>query len=82
MCLEKNDSPLKIVKSDGSIDHLEVKTFDHFNNHYLSLASLLISGLEGLKHKGTLSSVLDLDLPSLSEEQKSNLNLKNLPSCF
>ncbi len=59
--------------------HFELKTSDSTGNPYLALGATIAAGLDGVKRKLPLSSSVDFDPGTLSEEERLALDIEELP---
>ena len=62
--------------------NIEFKPADGSANPYLALNALLLAGLEGIEKKIDPGEELTVDPASLSREELSNRNIRELPCCL
>lgn len=75
-----NRSPLiRIPASRGSGARVELRCPDPSANPYLALAVCLAAGLDGIRNKLTPPESVDLNIFAMSEEEKAERGIKNLP---
>eukprot|EP01123_Difflugia_compressa_P001893 TRINITY_DN123_c10_g1_i1.p1 TRINITY_DN123_c10_g1~~TRINITY_DN123_c10_g1_i1.p1 ORF type:complete len:451 (+),score=81.06 TRINITY_DN123_c10_g1_i1:173-1525(+) len=60
--------------------HFELKTVDATSNPYLTIGSIIVCGLDGLKNKRTLPKPVSLDPGSLTPEEREKLSIVQLPA--
>lgn len=78
---DNREASIRVVReSDGKIKHFEFKTSDATSNPYLSLGSIICSGVHGIHEKLRLPDPVQLDPALLEEEERSKRNIKDLPS--
>lgn len=76
-----NRSPLiRIPASRGSGARVELRCPDPAANPYLALAVCLAAGLDGIKNKLTPPDSVDKNIFTMSEEEKTEKGIKNLPT--
>lgn len=75
-----NRSPLiRIPSSRGENTRVELRSPDSAANPYLALAVCLAAGLEGIKQKLTPPASIDKNIFTMTEEEKKELGITNLP---
>lgn len=78
---DNREASIRVVReSDGSIKHFELKTSDATSNPYLSMGSIICSGVHGIHEKLQLPEPVQLDPAQLDEDERSKRNIKDLPS--
>ncbi len=76
----KNRSPLiRIPAARGEGTRVELRSPDSASNPYLVLATCLMAGLEGIEKKIMPPNSVDKNIFSMSEEEKDELGIENLP---
>ncbi|MGM0216513.1 type I glutamate--ammonia ligase [Enterococcus sp. AZ109] len=76
----QNRSPLiRVPESRGVSTRLELRSVDPSANPYLALAVLLKAGLDGIKNELTPPSVVDRNIYIMSEEERKDANIGDLP---
>lgn len=77
----QNRSPLiRIPSSRGISTRIELRNPDPACNPYFALAVCLAAGLDGIKRKLTPPPAVDVNIYELSEQQRKEYGVKNLPS--
>ena len=77
----KNRSPLsRVPAARGLSTRIEVRHPDPASNPYLALAVLLKAGLDGIKNKTKLAAPIDRNIYVMSEEDRKEAGIENLPS--
>lgn len=77
----KNRSPLiRIPAARGLSTRIEVRHPDPAANPYLALAVLLKAGLDGIKSKTKLPAPIDRNIYVMSEEERREAGIDNLPA--
>jgi len=77
----KNRSPLiRIPAARGLSTRIEVRHPDPSTNPYLALAVMLKAGLDGIKNKTKLADPIDRNIYVMSEEDRKEAGIENLPS--
>lgn len=80
---DNREASIRVVREpDGNIKHFEFKTSDATSNPYLSLGSIICSGMNGVHEKLVLPEPVQLDPDKLEEEERLKRNIKDLPSCL
>jgi glutamine synthetase len=75
-----NRSPLiRVPAGRGSAARLELRCPDPCANPYLMLAVCLAAGLDGIKNELMPPDSMDMNLFSLSDKERLDLNIENLP---
>ena len=83
--IENREAPIRLIEplSKGNlVTNFEVKSMDHTANQYIGLAAIIIAGIEGLKQKLRLPIPYDSDPSYLSEIERTQLNITELPKSF
>lgn len=76
-----NRSPLiRIPAARGSSARVELRCPDPSANPYLALAVCLAAGLDGIRNKITPPDSVDLNIFTMTEEEKAAKGIKNLPA--
>ncbi|MGB8453440.1 MAG: type I glutamate--ammonia ligase [Anaerocolumna sp.] len=76
-----NRSPLiRIPAARGSSARVELRCPDPAANPYLALAVCLAAGLDGIKNKLTPPDSVDMNIFAMSDEEKAEKGIKNLPT--
>ncbi|QHQ61271.1 type I glutamate--ammonia ligase [Anaerocolumna sedimenticola] len=76
-----NRSPLiRIPAARGASARVELRCPDPAANPYLALAVCLAAGLDGIKNKLTPPDSVDMNIFTMTEEEKADKGIKNLPS--
>ncbi len=76
----RNRSPLvRIPAKRGMSTRIELRSPDSAANPYLALASVLMSGLDGIKNDISLPPAMNTNLYTLSEKEKKELHIEMLP---
>ena len=78
-------SNFRVVSPPASqaVTHFEVKVIDNCCNAYYAIAAMIVSGIEGLKHKSKLPPpVSDWHPEGLSTAQKVHHKVRKLPTSF
>lgn len=70
---------IRIPASRGKSTRVEVRSVDPTANPYLAMAVILSAGLEGIKHKLDVKPI-EKNLFALSNEERAELGVSNLPS--
>lgn len=77
----KNRSPLiRVPAARGAGTRIELRCPDPSANPYLTLACLLKAGLDGIKNKLQVPNSTEKNIFEMSEEERSELGIENLPS--
>ncbi|TQR21026.1 type I glutamate--ammonia ligase [Psychrobacillus vulpis] len=77
----QNRSPLiRIPSSRGLSTRIEVRSVDPAANPYLAMAVILQAGLDGIKNKLTPPPAVDRNIYVMSEEERIENGIHNLPS--
>jgi len=77
----KNRSPLiRVPAARGLSTRIEVRHPDPAANSYLALAVLLKAGLDGIKSKTELAPPIDRNIYVMSEEDRKEAGIQNLPA--
>lgn len=77
----RNRSPLiRVPESRGLSTRLELRSVDPSANPYLALATLLASGLDGVKNKLTPPAPVNSNIYEMDEEQRAAAKIFDLPS--
>lgn len=69
---------IRIPSARGHATRVEIRSVDPSANPYLALSAILRAGLEGIKNKLVFPEV-DLNLFGLTEGERADLGVKNLP---
>ncbi len=76
-----NKSPLiRIPAARGSSARVELRCPDPSANPYLALAVCLAAGLDGIRNKITPPDSVDLNIFTMTQEEKAAKGIKNLPA--
>ncbi len=76
-----NRSPLiRIPAARGASARVELRCPDPSANPYLALAVCLAAGLDGIKNKLTPPESVDMNIFTMTDEEKADKGIKNLPS--
>lgn len=76
-----NRSPLiRIPAARGSSARVELRCPDPSANPYLALAVCLAAGLDGIRNKITPPDSVDLNIFTMTQEEKAAKGIKNLPA--
>ncbi|MER2169592.1 MAG: glutamine synthetase, partial [Psychrobacillus psychrodurans] len=76
----QNRSPLiRIPSSRGLSTRIEVRSVDPAANPYLAMAVILQAGLDGIKNKLTPPPAVDRNIYVMSEEERIENGIHNLP---
>ncbi len=76
----QNRSPLiRIPASRGLSTRVEVRSVDPAANPYLAMAVILQAGLDGIKNKLTPPPAVDRNIYVMSEEERNEVGIHNLP---
>lgn len=77
----RNRSPLiRIPASRGLSTRVEVRSVDPAANPYLAMATLLASGLDGIKNKLTPPAPVDRNIYVMTKEEREENGITDLPS--
>ncbi|MFJ8065230.1 type I glutamate--ammonia ligase [Psychrobacillus sp. NPDC096426] len=77
----QNRSPLiRIPSSRGLSTRIEVRSVDPAANPYLAMAVILQAGLDGIKNKLTPPPAVDRNIYVMTEEERNENGIYNLPS--
>lgn len=77
----RNRSPLiRVPESRGLSTRLELRSVDPAANPYLTMAVLLAAGLDGIKNKLTPPPAVDRNIYVMTEEERKEAQIKDLPS--
>lgn len=77
----QNRSPLiRIPSSRGLSTRIEVRSVDPTANPYLAMAVILQAGLDGIKNKLTPPPAVDRNIYVMTEEERNENGIYNLPS--
>ena len=77
----QNRSPLiRIPASRGLSTRVEVRSVDPAANPYLALAVILQAGLDGIKNKLTPPASVDRNIYIMTEEERNEVGIYNLPA--
>jgi glutamine synthetase len=66
-------------KNNSTFKRIEFRTPDSSANPYLSFASILAAGLDGIKHKIDPGDPVDEDIYKLTPERRRELGVRELP---
>ena len=69
-----------IPSAVGGGTRIELRSPDCAANPYLTIALCLAAGLDGMKNKITPPENIQKNIFSMSEEEKAERNIKNIPS--
>ena len=77
----QNRSPLiRIPSSRGLSTRVEVRSVDPAANPYMALATILESGLDGIRNKKEATKPVDENIYDMNREQREAEGVKDLPS--
>jgi glutamine synthetase len=77
----KNRSPLiRIPSASGKSTRIELRSPDPSCNPYLALATVIASGLDGIKNDLTPPASVDENIYELPEQKRKDLGIENLPN--
>ncbi|PZX07774.1 L-glutamine synthetase [Psychrobacillus insolitus] len=77
----QNRSPLiRIPASRGLSTRVEVRSVDPAANPYLAIAVILQAGLDGIKNKLTPPASVDRNIYTMTEEERIEVGIYNLPT--
>ncbi|MGY3751013.1 type I glutamate--ammonia ligase [Vagococcus acidifermentans] len=77
----KNRSPLvRVPSARGASTRLELRSVDPTANPYLAMAALLQAGLDGVKNRITPPPAVDRNIYVMSEDERSEAQITDLPS--
>jgi glutamine synthetase len=80
---DNREASVRVVREpDGNIKHFEFKTSDATSNPYISLGSIICSGVDGINEKLILPEPVQLDPAKLREDEKAEKSIKDLPPCL
>jgi glutamine synthetase len=76
----KNRSPLvRVPAARGMSTRIEVRSPDPSCNPYLAIASMLASGLDGIKRELELSEPVNRNIYRMTDGEKEDVGIKSLP---
>ena len=64
---------------NGNNARIELRSTDSAANPYLALALVIAAGLDGIEKKITAPEAIDVNIASLSEEERNKLSVDRLP---
>lgn len=71
---------IRIPAANDKAKRVEVRSVDSTSNPYLALSAILMAGIDGILTKETTHQSIKKNLFSLSEEERKNLSIENLPT--
>lgn len=78
---DNREASIRVVTEiDGKIKHFEFKTSDATSNPYLSIGSVICTGMHGIQEKLKLPEPVQQDPAMLEEDERLKRNIKDLPS--
>ncbi|KAG7671200.1 hypothetical protein Ndes2526B_g02333 [Nannochloris sp. 'desiccata'] len=80
--VNNREAPLRLVGLAGQPESInfELKTVDGTANPYIALAAIIAAGISGIRRGLSLSSPVQVDPASLTEEQREKESIRLLPS--
>ncbi len=85
-CGKKNRSAMIRIPHAGATQpsacRIEMRSPDAMCNPYLAFAALVCAGLEGIKNKYELPTLVDQNVYKMNEGTRSSLNIEMLPASF